>query len=141
MHLRIAIAFLLWLAAGAGAAPAEQEIREAEKAWASAVMGGDWDALEKILDEQLIYAHSTGSIESKAEYLGRLRRGAQRYDLIEHQKIAVKVHGDAAVAHCHVRMQGLSDRRPFDDRLMMLHLWVKRSGQWRLAAHQTTKLP
>ncbi len=140
MRLLTAAFIALWLVAGASAAPSEDEIRQAEKAWAAAVTRTDAEALERILDDQLIYAHSTGVVESKAEYLERLRRGAQKYELIEHQRITVKLHGDAAVAHCHVRMKGMSDQVPFDNRLMMLHLWVKRAGQWRLVAHQTTEL-
>lgn len=134
------LAFWLVLAAIASAASGEQEIQQAEKAWASAVMRRDAAALERILDDALIYAHSTGVVESKAQYLARLLSAAQRYDLIEHLKLTVKLHGDAAVAHAQVHMKGEADKRPFDDRLMMLHLWIKRGGQWRLAAHQTTKL-
>lgn len=137
------VALLALTLAAAGLAPAaapEDEIRQAEKAWASAVMRGDTAALDRILDDQLIYAHSSGVIETKPEYLGRLRGGALKYDLIEYQKMTVKLHSDAAVAHAHVRMKGHSDQLPFDNRLMMLHLWVKRGGRWRLAAHQTTQI-
>ncbi len=142
--MRVAgIIILVWSAAACGLASAadpEREVREAEKAWASAVMRADAAALEQILDDQLIYAHSTGVIESKAEYLDRLRRGAQKYDLIEHRRLTVKLHGAAAVAHSEVRMTGRSNQEPFDNRLMMLHLWIRRDGRWRLAAHQTTQL-
>jgi len=93
-----------------------------------------------MLADQLIYAHSTGVIETKSEYMARLRRGTQKYDRIEHQNLTVKTYGDAAVAHSKVRMTGTSDTRAFDDRLMMMHLWVKQGGRWQLAAHQTTKL-
>ncbi len=93
-----------------------------------------------ILAGQLIYAHSTGVIETKSEYAGRLRAGRQKYEAIEHEKLEVRMYGGAAVAHAHVRMRGRSDARPFNDRLMMLHLWVRQDGRWQLAAHQTTKL-
>ncbi len=69
-----------------------------------------------------------------------LRRGAQKYDRIEHQSLTLRIYGDAAVAHSKVRMTGTSDKRTFDDRLMMMHLWVKQGGRWQLAARQTTKL-
>ncbi|MEK7403858.1 MAG: nuclear transport factor 2 family protein [Acidobacteriota bacterium] len=118
----------------------EDEIRKAEKAWAAAVVAGDRAALDRILAGQLIYAHSTGVIETKSEYAGRLRAGKQKYEAIEHEKLEVRVYGGAAVAHAHVRMRGRSDARPFNDRLMMLHLWVRQDGRWQLAAHQTTKL-
>jgi ketosteroid isomerase-like protein len=123
------------------AAPAEDEIQAIEKSWGAAVVANDYDKIDSLLAPGLIYAHSSGVVESKAEYMARLRSGAQRYETIDHQKIAVRVYGDTAVAHSHVRMAGKSDVRMFDDKLMMMHFWVKSNGRWQLAAHQTTLLP
>jgi len=116
-------------------------VEAAEKAWARSVVKRDLAALDKILADDLIYAHSTGVIETKADYVGKLRSGAQRYDAIEHSSMTIRTYGDAAVVHCHVHMRGVNPKGPFNDKLMMLHLWVRQGGVWRLAAHQTTKLP
>ncbi len=133
-------AILLTLILAVCGAAAEDEITKAENDWVAAVTGQDFAALDRILHDDLIYAHSTGVIETKSDYLGKLRSGAQRYDAIEHSRTTVKMHGDAAVAHSIVRMKGKSPTGPFDNRLMMIHLWVKHDGRWRLAAHQTTEL-
>jgi len=122
------------------AAAPEDELRQAEKSWAAAVVARDYAGLERIYADQLIYAHSTGAIETKKEYIDRLRTGAQRYDAIDHEKMTVRLYADAAVVHAHVVMKGQSGDRPFNNRLMMLHLWVKQAGRWQLAAHQTTEL-
>ena len=122
------------------AAEAEDEVRNAEKDWAAAVVARDYDALAQILGDQLVYAHSTGVVEGKSEYVGKLRSGAQRYDGIEHHSTIVRAYADAAVAHSKVRMTGQSGSEAFDNQLMMMHLWVKQGGKWRLAAHQTTRL-
>lgn len=124
----------------AQAAAAEDEILKAEKSWAAAVVSRDYTALDRVMHDQLIYAHSTGAIETKSEYIDRLKSGAQRYDAIEHHTTTVKMHGDAAVAHSKVVMKGESGGRPFDNQLMMIHLWIKKDGRWQLAAHQTTEL-
>ncbi len=138
--MRRTILFMLIALVPALAAGPEDEVRAAEKNWASAVTAANFPALEKILGSQLIYAHSTGAIESKADYIGRLKGGKQKYDAIEQQSITVKVYGDAAVAHSKLRMAGVSNERPFNDQLMAMHVWVKQGGAWRLVAHQTTKL-
>ena len=122
------------------AAGAAEDLRKEETAWAAAVVARDFSALDKIFTDQLIYAHATGGIESKREYLDRLRKGAQRYDSINHEKIQVVSYGDSVVTHSILRMKGSSDGKPFDNHVMMLHLWVKQGGKWRLAAHQTTLL-
>jgi ketosteroid isomerase-like protein len=136
----IVLLIVLWLTA-IGRAATEDDIQKAEKGWAAAVMAQDQAALNEVMGDQLIYAHSTGAIEGKTQYLSNLKRGAARYDLVDYQNITVKAYGDAAVAHSTVRMTGQNKQGPFDNRLMMMHLWVKQDGKWRLAAHQTTRLP
>jgi ketosteroid isomerase-like protein len=139
------LTWTLLLAAAMLSAPAfaegvQDEILEAEKDWATAVVAGDLDRLDVRLDDTLIYAHSSGVIESKSGYLGRLRSGAQSYHTITHEKTTVRMHGDAAVAHSIGVMAGQNPAGPFDNHLMMMHTWVKASGVWRLAAHQTTNI-
>ena len=119
----------------------EEEIRAAEKNWAAAVVAGDFAEMEKIYHDDLIYAHSTGIIETKGEYLGKLKSGTQKYTAIDHQTTTVAPNGDSAVAHSIVVMKGTNAAGPFDNKLMMMHVWFKQAGRWRLAAHQTTLLP
>jgi ketosteroid isomerase-like protein len=130
----------LLLTLGAFAADVTQQINERERAWAAAVQGGDVATLDKLYTDDLIYAHSTGNVDNKKSYLDRMKTGAQKYDRVVHEKIAVVPHGDAVVTHSFARMSGTSNGKPFDDHLMILHLWVKQNGVWKIAAHQTTKL-
>lgn len=132
---------LLAFACSACAADPEAGIRDAEKAWANAVVARDYPALDKILADKLIYAHSTGAIESKKQYEARLHSGAQKYDRLEQESIRVVPYGDSAVSHSIARMTGMSNGKPFDDHVMILHVWEKQAGAWRLAAHQSTKIP
>jgi ketosteroid isomerase-like protein len=141
MKIAALASIVLIATSGLRAADPEIEIRDAEKAWAQAVVAQDWAAVDKILGDKLIYAHATGGIESKKQYLDRVRSGAQKYDTIRHESTRVVVYADSAVTHSIMRMAGATNGVPFNDHLMMLHVWEKQGGAWRLAAHQTTKLP
>ncbi len=121
-------------------AAADDAIQAIEKEWGAAVVAHDYAKLDRILSDDLIYAHSTGNVESKQEYVQRLRSGAQKYDAIEYENITVHLYGETAVAHSHLTMRGTSNGKPFNDRLMMMNVWVNRGGHWQLVAHQTTKL-
>ncbi len=118
----------------------EEDVLKVENDWAASVVAGHFDHVASLLDDSLIYAHSTGSIESKDVYLGKLRSGAQKYTAITHEKTTVRLHGDAAVVHSIGRMTGTNAAGPFDNHLMIMHTWIKSGGKWLLAAHQTTEL-
>jgi ketosteroid isomerase-like protein len=126
--------------AGGSTKSAEAEVAAADASWAKAVTDLDFKALNEIYDSNLIYAHSTGAIETKDIYLGKLKSGTQKYDAIEFEKSTIRVHGDSAVSHNIVVMKGTNASGPFDNRLMMIHVWVKQGGDWKLAAHQTTQI-
>jgi ketosteroid isomerase-like protein len=129
------------LAMTLAAATPEEEVRAAEKAWSEAVIKRDVAALERTFSEDLIYAHSTGNIETRDEYMVRLKAGKQRYDTMTYEKTKVTVHGNSVVLHAITRFTGKNDSGAFNDHLMMIHFWVKKGKDWRLVAHQTTRIP
>ncbi len=135
--MKLVLACLVMLTAFA----ADDDLRVAEKAWGAALVARDAAALEKVYTAELIYAHATGKVENKAQYLERLKGGKQRYDTVTHESLQVVRYGDSAVTHSIARMTGRNDSGPFNDHLMIIHVWVKQGGAWRLAAHQTTKIP
>ena len=139
--MRTILLSLILSVAALAASDDEQQILDSEKAWASAVVAKDFAKLDAMLTPDLIYAHSTGAIEDKAKYLGNMKSGTQRYAGIEPQTPTVRMHGDSALTHTIVRMHGVNAAGPFDNKVMMMHMWVKSGGKWKLAGHQTTKLP
>ena len=123
------------------AAATADEVTQAEKAWATAVVKGDHSALDRMLAADLIYTHSSSLVENKSAYFGKLKSGALKYESIQHEEIVVKPYGDAAILHCKVRMKGVSDGQPFNVYAVATHVWVRQGGARRLAAHQATRLP
>jgi ketosteroid isomerase-like protein len=105
------------------------------------VIAGDIAKVDAFLGRDLIYGHASGIVENKDQYMTKLRGGAQRYEAIEYHDMTTKMYGDTAVVHGHVRMAGKTKGEPFNNEVMMLHVWVKRDGRWQLAAHQTAQMP
>ena len=138
--LKLAVALCAGYAL-AHAAELEEQIRNAEKGWSAAVVAGDHAALDHMYGDRLVYTHSTGIVENKSEYMARLRSGKQKYDAIDFDSMSIHTYGDAAVSACKARMRGASNGKPFNDTLLLTHVWVKQNGRWQLVAHQTTKVP
>ena len=137
---RQSLAILLSCVALLAATP-EEEIKAADMAWAAAVKAKDIARLEKMFTPGLVYAHATGPIETKQVYLDRLRGGKQRYDSVTIESTKVFPYGKSALSHSIVRVTGVNDSGPFNDHVGMMHMWVKQGNSWRLAGHQTTKVP
>jgi ketosteroid isomerase-like protein len=117
----------------------EDEIMDLEDAWAEAVVALDFATLDKMYDNDLIYAHSTGTVDTKMAYMEKLKSGKQKYTAIQQHQSTYRVHENAAVAHSIVTMKGTNASGPFDDKVLMTHTWIKIDGEWRLVAHQTTQ--
>src|SRR5947199_9835088 len=96
----------------------ETEIRKGDQQWATAVKNRDTATLEKLFTPGLIYAHATGAVQSKTEYIDRLKSGKQRYDNVQIESTRVVPYGDSAVSHSMVRTIGVNDSGPFNDHVM-----------------------
>ncbi|MFB3906212.1 MAG: nuclear transport factor 2 family protein [Acidobacteriota bacterium] len=119
----------------------KQAVEQAERGWAEAVVAGDLAALEKTLADDLIYTHSNGLTDNKTDYIGKLRSAQTRYLSVDYDSMDVRVYGNAAVVHSKARIKAQTTTAAIDSNLVMLHVWLKSGETWKLAAHQTTKLP
>ena len=135
---------LFALVAGAGALFAQvspKEVEKAEQAWSAAVRSADAAALEKMLADDLVYTHASGSVDTKRSYIDSLKSGARKYTGVDFTETKIRMYGNTAVLTTNARMRGAAGGNAFDDRVRLLHVWVKGAGGWQLASHQTTKIP
>ena len=134
-------AFAGVIAAAQPASKVEAEVRAAEQAWVKAITANDAAGLEKLLSPRLVYTHSSGLVEDKDAYREAVAT-FQKYTGVDYDTMRVNVfNNDAAVINAKVRMRGSTKDVPFDNQLLLIHVWVKEGGKWLLAAHQTTRLP
>jgi ketosteroid isomerase-like protein len=118
-----------------------QEARKAMDSFIAAVQKNDVSGAGRYLSDDLIYTHSTGVVETKNEYLAKLRTGDQKYSGIEFLNPKIRTWGNAAVLNTQARMTGASKGVPFDNTLFLMQVWVKQGNDWRMVAHQTTMKP
>ena len=137
MIRRLLVPAILLAAVCLAQSPAAQ-IQAAENAWISAIKAHDAAALDRVLNDDLLYVHSGGVIDSKAQYIAKVTSGKQVYKSVEQFKMKIRVDGALATTQCWARMQGVNATGNFDDKLVITHIWVKAGGTWRLANHQTT---
>ena len=123
-------------------ASVENEIRAAEASLYRAMIAKDFPALEKILSADLVYIHSTGVAETKAEYLAGVGRGLYDYETITSRDVTIRGHGDVAVMHGLVDMSVSETGKPRDlIHLLFTLVWARQAGTWRLSLRQATRIP
>jgi ketosteroid isomerase-like protein len=122
------------------AAAFAQAPAELDRLWREAVLRKDFAAVERMLADDLVYAHATGIVDTKTTYLEKIKSGRQLYKSMDQKNVSARAYGDTAVTHSWMRVTGVNQAGPFDDKVMMLHVWIKKDGRWLLAAHQTTKV-
>jgi ketosteroid isomerase-like protein len=119
----------------------EEMIKSLDHAWATAIMEKDVSKLELLLAEDLIYGHASGVLDNKSGYIDKVASGKQVYKSLEQKNVLIRLLGNnAAVTHSWMHVTGTNADVPFDDKLMMLHVWVKRGNSWKLVGHQTAKV-
>jgi Domain of unknown function (DUF4440) len=116
-------------------------IRAAEDRRYAAMVGADVGALDALLSDRLVYAHSNGSRDSKDSLLAKSRDGSLLYVTLRHPVQQVIVLGDAALVigemHGDVVVNGL----PRQLHSSVLAVWAAAGDDWQFAAFQAAKLP
>jgi len=107
-----------------------------------AMLALDYDRLDALLNDDLVYIHSTGAAENKAEYFAGLRKGLYDYGPIETLSARTYADGRYVVRHGIVEMT-VGERGKPRNRLRLLHtfVWTVEADTWRLSIRQATRIP
>jgi len=116
--------------------------KAAERAWGAATASGDLATLEKVIADDLSYIHSTGDVDTKAILIGNMKSGARKYHEMTYESLDARVYDNAAVVTAVARIKtSVNGAAPVPAHLRFIHVWVYQKGIWRLAAHQSLRLP
>jgi ketosteroid isomerase-like protein len=121
---------------------AAEEVRRAERSRIEALVSSDLPRLERLLGDDLTYTHSTGTKESKTEFLRRIQSGELKYDSMQHQNdVSVRVYGDTSVLTGTYRVKVRAQGQTLNLHVRFTEVWVEQDrGSWRLVAWQATRI-
>jgi Domain of unknown function (DUF4440) len=117
------------------------DIESVERARFAAMTHQDIKALQPMLADDLIYCHSNGRCESKAQLLESIRSGRIRYRTVDILSLQPRPAAGAVIVHGSIAVDGAMDGLPIKTQLVYMGVYVRRDGQWRLAAWQAARLP
>jgi len=117
------------------------DIEAVERARFAAMTHQDVNALQSMLADDLIYCHSNGRCENKAQLLESIRTGRIVYHSVDILSLRPRPAAGAVIVNGSIAVDGSMDGLPLKMQLVYMGVYVRRDGQWRLAAWQAARLP
>lgn len=130
---------LAW-AAPAVESPDVAAVLRADASRLAAMMAGDGAALGRVLSDELVFVHSDGRIESKADYVRNLMAGDTAYTNAKTSELRTQQPSSDVVV-----LIGRQDMRKrlgaawSEITLRFLSVWRKEAGTWRMVAWQSMR--
>lgn len=138
-HLLIFLFFATLATAAPAQSKQQRQIEALERQRFEAMTQQNTTALEKLLDESLTYGHSNGLFEDKATHLANIRTGSLVYKSMQPESMSVRVYKKTAIVNGLVKVGGTLKGKDFELKLRYTDVYLKKKGQWRLAAWQSVK--
>jgi ketosteroid isomerase-like protein len=120
-------------------AKAEADIMAAMEAWRQAMMKKDGAALERLYHADLSYGHSNGQIETKSEAIQHIVTSKADYAAVDLVDTKVRVQGSFALMTGRVNYKQVTDGKPSDVKLFVLHVWTRGPQGWQMIGRQSTR--
>lgn len=118
-----------------------KQVMAAVEEWKRATLAKDRQALDRILHADLIYTHSSGKTEDKAEFIKAVTGGPISIEAITLMDPIVRVYGNAALVKSKMDFRTNSGGNVSTAHLDVLMVWIRTKGLgWQLVARQATRL-
>jgi hypothetical protein len=119
----------------------EKAVTAAVEKFRVAMVDSDKATLEKMSAAELSYGHSGGLIEDRAAFLNQFVTGETDFVTITLSDQTVRIVGDAAIVRHRLTGDTNNNKVPGKVDLLVLMVWQKQKGEWKLLARQALKIP
>lgn len=118
----------------------ETAVAAAVETLRKAMVDGDKTELDKISCAELTYGHSGGKVESKADFLEAFASGKSNFESIELTEQTIRIVDNTAIVR-HKLNGATADKgkEPGTAKLLILTVWQKKDGHWKMLARQAVK--
>jgi ketosteroid isomerase-like protein len=118
----------------------EAAVDKAVEALRKALLEKDKARLEQLSADQLSYGHSSGKVQTKAEFVDGVVTSKAIVKSITFPELSIAVVGNAAIARHLYESEMETDGKPTNVEIGALQVWQKQDGNWKLLARQEFKL-
>ncbi len=119
----------------------EQQITTVSDQLTQAFGEGDIGWMEKHFADDLTAIHSNGKLVTKAQEIDNVKTGNIKWASVDLHDRKIRVFGDTAVVTTLASSTGTVGGSPYSGDFRTTQVWVKRDGNWRMVAFQSTRVP
>jgi ketosteroid isomerase-like protein len=118
----------------------EQAVAAAVEHLHKAMINGNKTELENLVSDQLSYGHSGGHIDDKKEFVEKLVTGKSDFVAMDITEQTISISGRTAIVRHKLNATTNDGGKPGEVHLLVLLVWQKQSGHWKLLARQAVKV-
>jgi hypothetical protein len=119
----------------------EAEALQAEQARYAAQLGNDFKAMERLFGDDLIYIHSSTTVDTKASFIESMRSGAVKYRNMTRGDVKVRVYGSVAIITGSGTFEVTARGQDMRLELLFHAVWARRPEGLQFVSWQATRLP
>ncbi len=136
--VRVDVRSRAWLRA----AMTRAAIKHAEEQLRSAMLAGDVERLDDLIDDALVFVTPAGALVRKDEDVDNHRSGALKLTRMDPRELFVELFGeDIGVATVLVDLEGSLGETTFAGTFRYVRTWRRSQGTWRVIAGAVLPLP
>ena len=106
-----------------------------------ALIDADSVKLMQLTSPQLSYGHSSGKIDNQQDFVSKIVSGKSDFITMELQNQTITIAGKTAVVRHKLDATINDNGKPGEVHLLVLLIWQKQHGDWKLLARQAVKQP
>jgi hypothetical protein len=119
----------------------EKKITDAVERFRIGIESANKEILEAVAADNLVYGHSSGKVQNKAEFVAEIVGGKPLdYVAVQISDQTIQISGTVAVVRHVFTAQITNNGAPGDLKIGNMLIWQKQHGKWKLLARQAYKL-
>jgi len=119
----------------------EKAVADRVEALRKAMIAADKTALDDLAADELSYGHSSGLVEDKAAFVDQFVKGKSVFKTITLSNQTIKMAGNVAIVRHRLTGDTNNNNLPGKADIIILLIWQKQKGQWKLLARQAARIP
>lgn len=119
----------------------EAVITEALEQFNIVMIHPDSNVLESLVSNDLEYVHSSGTVRDKQGFIDEFVKRWTNFTEVRVENQTIHVTGDNAIVRHRLLATMDNPDYPADVDIIILMVWRKEAGEWKMLARQAAKIP